>query len=257
MSKQTIPFVVRVATRRYTLCLLLLLWQPVMASNWLQTAPGIEYQDLNTNQLTNWSHIHVFRIDLKQNKLELVMSPLPKRRTTVAEFARQGQAMIALNGGFFDEHDQPLGLRISQQQLYNPLKLISWWGIFYIQNGQPHIANIRSYKKNHANIDFAIQSGPRLLIKGKILPLKIGFAERSALGITDDNHVIILVTENTPMTTTALAQLLQAAPLHCTDAINLDGGSSSQLYAHMGELTIDAPGLSAVTDAIVVKARHA
>jgi len=57
------------------------------------------------------------------------------------------------------------------------------------------------------------------------------------------------------MTTEELARLLKASPLNCTDAINLDGGSSSQLYAHINSFHLNVHGFSNVSDAIVVKKR--
>lgn len=235
--------------------LLMFLTLPVFANTWRELAPGIEYVDLNENLLVPWSHVHVFRVDLKKNKLDLVMAnELSLHNASAQAFAHHTNALITINGGFFDQNYQPLGLRIGNQQQHNPLKRISWWGIFYISNKHPYLSGLNQYI-SHSNTEFAVQSGPRLLINSKIPSLKPGYAERSALGITADNHVIILVTKNSPLTTTALAQLLKTSPLNCVDALNLDGGSSTQLNAHMGIFQINVHGFSNVSDAIVVKPR--
>ncbi len=226
------------------------------AGEWRELAPGVEYQDLNANLLIPWSHIHAFRIDLSKNKLDLIMAnDLSLHNASVDAFAHHSNALIAINGGFFDHNYQPLGLRIGSQRQHSPIKNISWWGIFYVKDQKPHLSSLAQYSRD-SEVDFAVQSGPRLLVKGKIPSLKTGYAERSALGITRDGRVIILVTNNSPMTTTALAQLLKTPPLSCEDALNLDGGSSSQLNAHMGLFQINVHGFSNVSDAIVVKARH-
>ena len=162
---------------------------------------------------------------------------LSQQHASVDEIAHFSKALVTINGGFFDHNHHPLGLRIGSQQQYNPLKRISWWGVFYIKDKKPYLSGLNNYKSNE-HIDFAVQSGPRLLIHGRIPSLKPGRAERSALGISPDGRVIILVTENAPMTTTAL---------------NLDGGSSSQLYADIGSLQLNVHGFSNVSDAIVVK----
>ncbi len=226
------------------------------ANHWRELAPGIGYRDLHANLLIPWSHIHVFQIDLKKNKLDLVMAnDLSLHNASVDIFAHRSNALIAINGGFFDHNYHPLGLRIGNQQQHNPLKRISWWGIFSVKDQKAHITSARQYTRDNA-VDFAVQSGPRLLIKGKIPSLKTGYAERTALGITPDGNVIILVTNNAPMTTTDLAQLLKTSPLNCVDALNLDGGSSSQLSAHMGLFQINVHGFSNVSDAIVVKRKR-
>lgn len=236
-------------------CFFLLLTTQSSAQNWRHLAPGIDYRDLNTSPLMPWSHIHVFRIDLKNNKLDLIMAnDLSLHNASVDTFAQHSNALIAINGGFFDQNFHPLGLRISRKHQHNPLKRISWWGIFYVKDNRAYIDTVRHYINNQT-IDFAVQSGPRLLVNNKVLSLKTGYAERSALGITKNGQVIIAVTKNFPMTTTDLAQLLKKSPINCTDALNLDGGSSSQLSAHFGLFQIRAAGFSNVSDAIVVKPR--
>ncbi|HVT62109.1 MAG TPA: phosphodiester glycosidase family protein [Legionellaceae bacterium] len=222
-------------------------------SPWQKIKPGLEYCDLNPQSLSQWSHIHAFRIDLNQYELKIVLAKdLPQPYASAQTYHHYGQALIAINGGFFNPNKTPLGLRISNYQLLNPLRPISWWGIFSIKN---HTASITSPYDFHSerNINFAIQTGPRLIISGRIPLLKTGFANRSALGITATGKVIMLVTENLPMTTTDLAKTMKQPPLNCIDALNLDGGSSSQLYAKIGHFRLDVPGFTQVSDAIIVK----
>ncbi|KTD16485.1 phosphodiester glycosidase family protein [Legionella jordanis] len=228
---------------------------PLANSEWRSLAPGIEYQDLDGNFLTPWSHIHAFRIDLKKNHLSIVTaSELARDHASVNEYAQFSHALLAINGGFFDNNFKPLGLRIYNKRQKAPLKNISWWGVFYIKNHKPYLTSANQFRANN-QIDFAIQSGPRLLVNNRIPPLKAGRAERSALGITHDGRVIILVTDNLPLSTTELAQLMKAAPLNCQNALNLDGGSSSQLRAQLDSFQLEVHGFSNVSDAIIVKAR--
>tara|TARA_Y100000588_G_C14223030_1_gene911896 strand:+ start:304 stop:1116 length:813 start_codon:yes stop_codon:yes gene_type:complete len=222
------------------------------AQSWRDVSPGIQYQDLGASLFNPWSHIHVFKINLKNNKLDLVLaSQLSKHHASVEEFAQYSHALITLNGGFFDRQFNPLGLRVSQHHQVNPVKRISWWGIFYIQNNKPFITTHKGYHKS-STINFALQSGPRLIINGKIPTLKPGIAERSALGITPNNEVIVLVTDNCPMSTTQLAELMKSQPLSCDNALNLDGGSSTQLKANTKTFELSVHGFSRVSDAIIV-----
>ncbi|HDV5708679.1 TPA: phosphodiester glycosidase family protein [Legionella pneumophila] len=223
------------------------------ASDWQELTPGIEYQDLEGGLLNPWSHIHVFRIDLNKNQMALVTAKnLAQKNASVDQFAEHSKALLSINGGFFDHEFNPLGLRINNKKQENPLKRISWWGIFYVKDNKPRITNIRNFHYD-SNIDFAIQSGPRLLIRGNIPSLKAGVADRTALGITDDGKVIILVTTNSAMSTRQLARIMRSPPLSCSDAINLDGGSSSQLYAKIDSFQLNVHGFSNVSDAIIVK----
>ena len=223
------------------------------AEEWHELTSGIEYQDLQGRSLSPWSHIHVFRIDLEKNQLALITAKtLALKNASADQFAEHSKALLSINGGFFDHEFNPLGLRINNKKLENPLKRISWWGIFYVKNNKPHISNVRHFDQD-AEIDFAVQSGPRLIIKGKIPSLKPGLADRSALGITADGKVIILVSTSSAMSTKDLAKMMKSAPLSCTDAINLDGGNSSQLFAHINSFHLNVHGFSNVSDAIIVK----
>lgn len=225
------------------------------ASTWQSLAPGIEYLDLRYRSLSQWSHIHIFRIDLQTTKLSLILAKnLPQNYASAQEFRQYGHGLLAINGGFFNPDKTPLGLRINNEQILNPLRRISWWGVFLITKQHAMITSPYDfhYKKN---IEFAIQSGPRLLVGGQIPHLRPGYANRSALGIDAQGKVLIVVTENMPISTTSLAQVLKDPPLRCVDALNLDGGSSSQLYAKINAFNLDVHGFSQVSDAVLVKPR--
>lgn len=233
----------------------LLLFPKIAAAKglWQELSPGIEYQDLAGGISAPWSHIYVFRIDLNKNKLMLISAKnLSLKNASVNQFAEYSKALLGINGGFFDHEFKPLGLRINNKKLLNPLKRISWWGVFYIKNNQAHISSLNRFNLDN-DIHLAIQAGPRLLINSKIPSLKPGLADRTALGITVSGKVIILVSRNAAMSTKNLANRLKAPPLSCLDAINLDGGSSSQLYAHIGSFLLNVHGFSNVSDALIVK----
>lgn len=229
---------------------------PALATNgWQSIAPGVEYQDLPGKYLAPWSHIHVFRISLKKNTFSSLSASTFSRKLATAEvFAQKSGAILAINGGFFDSKAKPLGLRLSDFQQQNPLKPISWWGVFYIQNKKPFIQSYKNYSRNNS-MEFAIQSGPRLLVDNQIMPLKPGIAERTALGITQNRQVIILVTENAAMSTSELAKLLQSEPLSCVDALNLDGGGSTQMYLTVQNMVKKVTGYTGVSDAVIIKPR--
>ncbi len=222
---------------------------------WMPIAPGLDYLDLNTQSITRWSHIHVFRIDLDHFQLRFASATdRGKSSTTVRDLALHHQVPIAINGGFFDTNDQPLGLRIQDHQMTNPLKKISWWGVFSITHDHARLQRFKEFTPN-PNITWAIQAGPRLIANGKKITLKNDLAERTAIGIDASGHIILLVTEHSPMTTSKLASLLQSAPMLCKDALNLDGGRSSQLFVNLDTLHIDVPGFATIRDAIIVQAK--
>ena len=226
------------------------------ATTWQVLSKGIQYQDINQSKafiVTPWSHIHIFKIDLKYNQLDLMMaSELHKSLASAEEFAQHSSALIAINGGFFDAHNQPLGLRRRNHINLHASKKISWWGFFYLKDKKPFITNLQHISDINTS-DIAIQAGPRLIINGHIPHLKPGYADRTAIGVTAAGKIILLVTENAHLTTTDLANILLAPLLNCINAINLDGGKSSQLYANIGTLHIFHSGFAQVSDAIIIR----
>ncbi len=232
--------------------------QPVFASpkvDWQTLQPGLDYYHFVPDQAGLWSHVQAFRIDPKQYHLHLAFAQDQHLvNSSVKALSESQRALIGINGGFFAPDYSPIGLRLTRGKLRSPLKAISWWGIFYLQNGDAHISSQSQFRPN-ANIEFAIQSGPRLLINGRIPKLKPGVAQRTALGITRQGKIVIMVTQNYPMTTQELAQTLRDH-LECTDALNLDGGSSTQLYAKIGEFNLLIPGYGNIADALLVTSKN-
>ena len=53
------------------------------------------------------------------------------------------------------------------------------------------------------------------------------------------------------MTTSKLADLMLS--IGCRDTINLDGGSSSQLYAHINKFHLDVKGFANIHDGLIIK----
>ena len=236
--------------------LLFILLTPIQSiAAWRSLAPGIEYTQINAITFSRWSHVHVFRINPQQNRLDLIMATdLGKNQASIKDFAENSHALIAVNGGFFDQQGKPLGLRIVNSRQRHPLKPISWWGVFYIKNQHPHIVAGTNSVPN--NVEFAVQAGPRLIINSKIPRLKPGYAERTALGLDAAGNILLVVTENTPMTTTELAERMHARPIQCTQALTLDGGSSTQLYADLHEFNLFEPGFANISDSLVFTARR-
>lgn len=232
---------------------LAILHQSTAFAGWQKLAKGLEYQAFQTGSPTPWSRVHTFRVNLQYYQLKSVLAKdLGKKQATILDFARSDKdARVSINGGFFDEAYQPLGLRVQQNKQTSPLRRISWWGLFYIKNNQAEVSSLYDFL-GAEGIAFAVQSGPRLLINGTIPRLKPGRAQRSALGVRKDGRVIIVITDNKALSTLELAEFMQAPPLNCIYALNLDGGGSSQLAARVGSFQLSVPGFAKLADAIVV-----
>ena len=116
--------------------------------------------------------------------------------------------LFAMNGGMYKEDYSPLGIFIEDHKIKTPLNTRSGGGNFYLKpNGVfyitadnlPVICNTASFKDN-GKIKYATQSGPMLVINGKIHPeFKQGSANlniRNGVGILPNNKILFAMSKN-------------------------------------------------------------
>src|SRR5690242_5878442 len=86
-----------------------LLFTAVIArADWTNVAPGVDYQEFTGDNFD----IHVTRIDLSNDALQVVVSRESERGLTVSDFAKKNKAIVAMNGDYFDDKFNPIGLTI-------------------------------------------------------------------------------------------------------------------------------------------------
>jgi uncharacterized protein YigE (DUF2233 family) len=229
---------------------------PASAVHWQTLSPGLQYAKFSQSSFAGSSAIHAFRINLAKYHLQLVFArEQEKSLAYVRDLATSKSPVVAINGGFFTPQQRPLGLRINNGKQKSPLHKTSWWGVFYLKSNKPYITSLKNFKPT-ADIGFAIQAGPILLSNRKIPKLKTNLDERSAIGIDAAGRVLLVITDNAPLTTTQLATFMAKSEkkdgLGCVSAMNLDGGNSAQLYAKVGAFHLEVANFSRVADAIVV-----
>lgn len=223
-------------------------------TSWKSLAPGLEYSRLMNFPAEPNGMIHAFKVDPARFTLQSKIIG-EGENTSIADILTKSGAVIAVNGGYFSPEIKPMGLRMSQGQVLNKPRSISWWGIFYLNNSRPNIVSPRDFQPNKST-SFAIQAGPRLVIDGEIPKLAAGVADRSALGITREGKIIVLATENLNLSTKDLAEIMRASEkddgLNCVKALNLDGGHSTQLYTRMNNFNLQRYNVSQVADLVLV-----
>jgi uncharacterized protein YigE (DUF2233 family) len=236
--------------------------------NWKTLQTGIKYQKISSGPKANTKFkLHAFSIDLKLHRLMAIDAQhangkkLQRKAATVKTLQAETNALLIANGGFFDEKIRPLGLLIEKNQLLKPFRKADW-GVFYIADSQAKLVHTRSWKQvksKHKGIDFAIQVGPRVIVDGKQVKLKNQYAIRSALGIVSKSKIVLLISEGQPVESNDLAALMlleeSKGGLNCSQGLMLDGGPSSQLYAKIGNFTLDIRGGYGVPNAVAVVKR--
>lgn len=225
---------------------------------WIKVADGIQYKKeiIFRMDFEKPPHgvIHLFAIDPAKYRLGIITAKnLGMVNADARTMAKRSGALLAINGGFFSPEFDPLGLLVSNGRELNKMKKISWWHVFKTENGVPSVIARDEYNAS-PNVEMAIEAGPRVLIGGIPAPkLKPSPAERTVIGRDKNGRIVIAVTERLSLTLMELAKYLEADG--CTDILNLDGGSSTQLYAKFKGLEIDRQGLGLVANGIGVFAR--
>lgn len=153
---------------------------------------------------------------------------------------RAGRLVFAMNAGMFDPAYRPVGLYVE-----NGRELVRANtkpgpgnfhmrpnGIFYAAGETAGVLDTGSFLTKRPAVEFATQSGPMLVINGRLHPL-FGRSHsrkfRSGVGLRDE-HTLAFVVSDSEVTFTEFARLFRDR-LKCDNALFLDGGSVPSLYA--------------------------
>ncbi len=212
---------------------------------WKTIGPGMEYRR------TADPMIHSFRIDPKKQGLDLlVASGFGNPAMSAEDYRDKSGAALVINGGFFDERFHSLGLLHRKGKTINPLRNASW-GIFLLngKDGAKIIPQQDWEREDPSSVVLALEVGPRLVVDGRIQSFKEGVpSRRSAVGITRSGWIEIALSES-PISLKDWATFLQK---DCLQALNLDGGGSSQISVSLPRLSLKVEGLTNVPNALAV-----
>lgn len=166
--------------------------------------------------------------------------------TLLATLPKNQALNFAMNAGMYNENYAPIGYTVIEGEEKRALNLKEGGGNFHLlpngvmwwdKLGNVHITESNAFddklKSSEAQPWYATQSGPMLVINNKIHPqfdpdstsLKI----RNGAGVCDDGH-IKFVNSDEPVTFYQFASLFKD-DLNCPNALFLDGGIASALYA--------------------------
>ena len=194
---------------------------------------------------------HALRIDLDVAALRLVPAGDASTRRTVEQIVAPYAAAAAVNASFFDTEGRAMGLAIDEGRAMVASNRRSW-GALVVDGSRARImlgADIQDHRAHR----LVVQGIPRLVVQGQVQRLKPQIAERTA--VCAEGNVVVLVV-STHAESTPLARFLADPPdkggLGCVDALNLDGGPSTQLVVKLPGLALSRPGGWGVPNALVV-----
>jgi prepilin-type processing-associated H-X9-DG protein len=148
--------------------------------------------------------------------------------------------MFAMNAGMYDENQKPIGFYVEDGQQSKKINRrggggnfhLKPNGVFYVKNGKPNVVETEAFVKSGVKPEFASQSGPMLVINGKIHPKfsPTGTSRklRNGVGIDAAGRAYFVISENA-VTFWEFASFFKDE-LKTPNALFFDGSVSS-LYA--------------------------
>jgi uncharacterized protein YigE (DUF2233 family) len=184
----------------------------------------------------------VFRLDLDKEDLQLLwrdpagkpLAAFSKVRERLASQSRD--LLFAMNAGIYSREGTPLGLHVENNQTLCPLNLgetaggqfnfyLKPNGVFFVISNRPAILETTQYAKLNLRPQWACQSGPLLLERGKIHPaFRAGSTNlhwRSGVGVTRSHQAVFAITL-APLCFFDFARFFQEKA-DCDYALYLDG----------------------------------
>ena len=152
-----------------------------------------------------------------------------------------GRLLFATNAGMFDPALKPVGLYVEQGRELVHVNTASGYGnfhmkpngVFYISADRAAVAETRAFLKQRHQAQLATQSGPMLVIDGRLHPRfdqrSTSLKARNGVGVRADGKVIFAISQG-EVSFDAFARLFRDGP-NCPNALFLDGGSAASLYA--------------------------
>lgn len=192
----------------------------------------------------------VCRIDLRETQLETFNldekgAPLGSFAALAESLGAEGKELgFAMNAGMFDEGLKPIGLYVENGTQAKKLNRRDGYGnfhvkpngVFYIKGDRVGVAATDAYVKLNEKPDFATQSGPMLVIDGKIHPKfspgGMSYKMRNGVGVLDAHTAIFVISENA-VNFYDFALLFRDG-LKCANALFFDGTVSSLYSPELG-----------------------
>ncbi len=204
----------------------------------VQSALAVEYRQIENAaddqfeviEISNLNQLHLFLKNPQNNQYYKSFDNIQHQLKSCE------QLTFAMNAGMFHSGFSPVGLYIEQGNVIQALNEDKGWGNFFLQpNGvlawnkrQAIIWTTEQYKAKAFQPDYATQSGPMLVMNGKINPLFLANSDSKKIrnGVGIKNNKLYFVISKNRVNFYNFAEFLQKN-LKVEQALYLDGSISS------------------------------
>ncbi len=212
--------------------------------SWSRVADDLELSRVSVKTGTFISTEVLFlRTSLRRYDVQVLRaSQAGQSRSNIKQICESNKSIACINASFFDERGEPLGLVVSRgiqySRVHNGGNTLT--GIFEVNREGIKFASRRNF--DASNSIEAIQSGPRLIRDGQIvqgLDQSRQNSRRSGICVDNKNRLLLFVVSSRlfGISLHGLQEILLHPEIACVQALNLDGGGSSQFF-----MTANPPG---------------
>lgn len=213
------------------LCVIFSLSAELSLAQFTTLKPGFERGELKLQTGLLVSELVAIRINPKLWDVTAYQSKIVK---SAVEVCNETNSAAVINANFFGRDLKPLGLVISNSSQLHPIQLggRTLTGVFTRSKDGDKIIHRDKFQISK-EMTQAIQAGPRLIEDGQ--PISIpedAPTRRSAIAIDSAGRILLFASKDRfpGLSLKDLQEILMRRELQIKDALNLDGGSSSQLY---------------------------
>ncbi len=223
---------------------------------WTKAAAGVEIRNEDWKSPgDNEDQVTIVRLDL--HRVHLSIGYRPRTPLLLGDWMRQTHALAVLNGGYFNEKNQPTGLLISDGQSYGS-SYDGFGGMLSVNTqGQVDLRSLRDhpYDPNSEQIQQATQSSPMLMENGQRTAFSANAASerRTVVAIDKQGRLLLIISPNRAFSLDEMADLLASSDLSIETALNLDGGASTGLYLHAGSQSVTIDPVTTLPIVIIIK----
>ncbi len=216
---------------------------------WQTIGKGLSFTRIEVfEKKTIAESLAVVRIDPNLNSFRLFHGT-PRR---IQEWRERTNATILINGSYFSQQGQPVGLVLIDGKTYGPLKNPAMRGMFVAEprGVSPDLPRATILDLSAAPVDIAklpwnqgLMSFPLLLdSRGRIRVKKTDLqAQRTVIATDRRGNILICHTSGDYFTLFELAKFLKSSSLEIDVALNLDGGSKAQLLIATPDFNFISP----------------
>jgi uncharacterized protein YigE (DUF2233 family) len=226
-------------------------------TGWQTIEPGVEYRELMIEQGDRSDRLRLARIDPALTRLRVLYDPERPRR--VSAWLSESQALVAVNGNFFDPQNHALGLVIQDGQQRDGIAYEGFGGMLAVSGDEVRVRWNAQEPYGGEPLTYALQNFPMLVLPGGSPNPDIDddgrASPRTAVAQDRSGHILFVTSPLPTFTLAEFGQWLAASDLDLEAALNLDGGTSSGLVLRSGNRDLGTDSWVEVPNVIVVEKR--